>query len=141
MPIVGAAAPVKVSDDHLVPYVIADDAIPQSLTGQAGDPAAGAKIVADRGLGNCLSCHAAGLVNEPFPGNVGPDLAGVGGRLSAGQLRLRLVDPKRLNEATSMPAFYKVAGLDRVAAAYVGRPILTAQQVEDVIAYLATLKN
>ena len=136
-----AAAPITIKDDDLVPYTIVDNAIPQSLTGAGGDAARGAKIVVDRGLGNCMSCHGVGMPQEPFPGNVGPDLAGVGSRLSAGELRLRLVDPKRLNEATSMPAFYKVEGLNRVARRYAGKPILTAAEIEDVIAYLLTLRR
>ena len=136
-----AAEPVAVSDANLVPYVIRDGAIPASLTGTAGNPAEGAKIVVDRGLGNCMGCHAVGILKEPFPGNLGPDLAGIGSRSTAGELRLRLVDPKRLNAATSMPAFYKVDGLQRVTAQYVGKPILSAAQIEDVIAYLMTLKN
>lgn len=136
-----AAEPVTVSDAKLIPYVVRDGAIPKSLTGAAGNPAEGAKIAIDRSLGNCMSCHAVGLPNEPFPGNLGPDLAGIGSRSTAGELRLRLVDPKRLNAGTSMPAFYKVDGLNRVAAQYIGKSILTAAQIEDVIAYLMTLKN
>ncbi|HYM29906.1 MAG TPA: sulfur oxidation c-type cytochrome SoxX [Candidatus Cybelea sp.] len=137
----GPARPVEVKDDHLVAYDVVDGAIPKSLTGHPGVAAAGAHVAVDRSLGNCMSCHAVGQPKEEFPGNVGPDLAGVGSRLKEGEIRLRIVDPKRLNEATSMPAFYKVDGLDRVAKAYAGKPILTAEQVEDLVAYLMTLKN
>ena len=141
LPAAYAAEPVTVRDANLVPYVIVGNAIPKSLTGAAGNPEEGAKIIVDRRLGNCMSCHAVGMPKEPFPGNLGPDLAGVGNRLSPGELRLRLVDPKRVNDATSMPAYYKIDGLDRVAAQYIGKPILTAAQIEDVIAYLMTLRN
>jgi L-cysteine S-thiosulfotransferase len=135
------AETVAVQDDHLNPYTIEDYSIRKSLTGKPGDPQAGAKVAVDRQLGNCLGCHAVPIPGEPFPGNVGPDLAGVGARLTEGELRLRLVDPKRVNEATSMPAFYKVDGLNRVAAKFAGKPMLTAEQVEDLVAYLASLKH
>ena len=75
-----------------------------------------------------------------FAGNVGPPLAGVGARLDAAQLRLRITDNLRVNPQTIMPSYYKAEGLDRVASAYRGKPILTAQQVEDVVAYLGTLR-
>lgn len=89
---------------------------------------------------NCLLCHAVPETGERFMGNVGPPLSGVGGRLSAAQLRLRIVDQSRLNRDTVMPSYYRVSGLTRVAAAYRGKPVLTAQQIEDVIAYLQTLR-
>lgn len=135
------AETAAVQDDHLNSYTIEDYSIAKSLTGKPGDPNAGAKVAVDRSLGNCLGCHAVPIPGEPFPGNVGPDLAGVGARLTEGQLRLRLVDPKRVNEATSMPAFYKVDGLNRVATKFAGKPMLTAEQIEDLVAYLMTLKH
>jgi sulfur-oxidizing protein SoxX len=115
------------------------DEIAQPLTATPGDAARGREIVAGRDA-NCLFCHAIPGTGERFMGNIGPPLAGVGMRLAAGQLRLRIVDPARLNRDAVMPAYYKTEGLDRVALAYRGKPILNAQQVEDVIAYLVTLK-
>lgn len=73
-------------------------------------------------------------------GNIGPPLSGIGARLSAGQLRLRVVDQSRLNHDTVMPSYYRVEGLTRVAPAYQGKPVLTAGQIEDVVAFLQTLQ-
>lgn len=108
------------------------------LVASPGDPARGRAIAAGRD-GNCLACHEMPVPEEQFHGTVGPSLHDAGARLTAGQLRLRLVDPKRIDERTIMPAYYVVEGLTRVAAPYAGRPILTAQQIEDVVAYLLTL--
>lgn len=105
-----------------------------------GDPQSGRKIVADRSVGMCLLCHRAPIPEERFQGDLAPDLAGVGGRLSREELRARLVDPRRANPQTIMPAYFSIEGLARVAPAYRGKPIFTGQQVEDVVAYLATLK-
>jgi len=120
----------------LVAFKVAGDAIPVPLTSKPGDPVAGRAVIEDRKLGNCLSCH-----NMPFhaadPGNIGPDLAPIAGKLSAGQFRLRVVNMKLIDPTTIMPAYYRVAGLNDVLPAFVGKPILTAQQVEDVVAFLA----
>jgi len=118
----------------------ADDAIPSSLTGAAGDPARGRKVVLDRHVALCLLCHRGPFPEERFQGDLGPGLAGVGARLSAGQIRLRIVDPGRVNPQTIMPAYFRTQGLQRVAPAYRGKPVLTAEQIEDVVAFLATLK-
>jgi sulfur-oxidizing protein SoxX len=126
--------------EDLVPFKVADGAIARSLTGKPGDPANGRKVVAGTKLGNCLSCHEIPIAGEDFQGEVGPNLAGVADRLSEGQMRLRLVDAKQVNPDTLMPAFYRTRGLTQVAKDFAGKPILTAQQVEDVIAYLRTLK-
>ena len=136
----GAAAQAA---DGMVSYTIVDgDSIPQALTAQAGDPAEGAKVFKDRKLGNCLACHAnPAMANEPFHGEVGPSLAGVADRYDAAQLRLIVVNAKEINPDTVMPAFYRVDGLNRVRKDLVGLPILTAQQVEDVVAYLGTIKE
>jgi sulfur-oxidizing protein SoxX len=115
------------------------DTIPGPLTATPGDPGRGREVVLGREA-NCLFCHVVPETGQRFMGNIGPPLAGVGTRLTAGQLRLRIVDPTRLNREAVMPAYHKVEGLDRVAPAYRGKPILSAQQVEDVIAYLLTLK-
>jgi sulfur-oxidizing protein SoxX len=117
-------------------------AIPASLTGRPGDPKEGRKVVVERRLGNCLSCHEIdALREEPFHGDVGPSLDGVAGRWNVETLRMIVVNAKRVfGEETAMPAFYRVDGLNRVRPEFLGKPILTAQQVEDVVAFLATLK-
>ncbi len=100
----------------------------------------GRSIVTQRQLGLCLLCHSGPFPEERFQGNVAGSLAGVGGRWTAGQLRLRIVDSRRLNPDTVMPSFHRIDGLARVGKAWVGKPILDAQQVEDVLAFLLTLK-
>jgi sulfur-oxidizing protein SoxX len=127
--------------DTLVAYHIVNGAIPEPLTAQPGDPEGGRRVVLDRNGGDCLVCHAMPLPQRQFHGTVGPPLDGIGSRASAGVLRLRLVDPKAINPETIMPAYYKVEGLHRVLERYRDRPILTAQQIEDVIAYLRTLTH
>ena len=119
---------------------LADDAIPSSLTGAAGDPAAGKKIVLDRQVGLCLLCHSGPFPEERFQGDLAPGLAGVGARLSAGQIRLRIVDASRVNPQTIMPAYFRTEGLTRVAPSQRGKTVLSAQQIEDVVAFLVTLK-
>jgi L-cysteine S-thiosulfotransferase len=129
-----------------VPYeVVSRDgipAIPKPLTGKPGDPRRGERVATDRLLGNCLSCHeVSALREEPFHGEIGPSLDGVGGRWDAATLRMIVVNPKRVfGDDTVMPAFYRTEGLNRVRPEFAGKPILTAQQVEDVVAYLAAMK-
>ena len=129
------------SDDELVPYRISEGTILEPLTAHPGDPERGRRIVLDRDGGDCTICHAMPLPQREFHGTVGPPLDGIGRRATPGALRLRLVDPKALNAETIMPAYYKVAGLHRVLDRYRVRPLLTAQQIEDVIAYLLTLTD
>jgi len=117
------------------------DSMPQSLTGQPGDPARGRAIVANRTIGLCLLCHSAPIPEERFQGNLAPTLAGAGLRSTPGQLRLRLADAARLNPDTIMPPYYRMDGLTRVARNFQGKTILTAEQIEDVVAYLSTLKE
>jgi sulfur-oxidizing protein SoxX len=105
-----------------------------------GIPTRGA-IVLDRRLGACLLCHTGPFPEEKFQGTLAPDLSGAGLRWSAGQLRLRLVDPTRLNPDTIMPPYYRVDGLARVGDAWRGKPVLTAGQIEDVISFLSTLRE
>jgi sulfur-oxidizing protein SoxX len=124
-----------------VDYRIVNGAIVEPLTDQPRDSERGRRIVLDREGGDCIICHAMPLPQRQFHGTIGPALDGVGSRYSAGELRLRLVDPKVFNPATVMPAYYKVEGLHRVHERYRGKPILTAQQVEDVVAYLLTLQS
>ena len=121
-------------------YAVVGDAIPQPLTTVPGDAARGRAIVANRQLGLCLLCHSGPIAEERFQGTLAPNLAGAGSRSSAGQLRLRLVDSRQVPADSIMPAYFKTAGLARVGAAWQGRTILDAQQVEDVVAYLVTLK-
>jgi sulfur-oxidizing protein SoxX len=123
------------------PYVVVRDAIPQSLAARPGDAARGRAIVANRSVGLCLLCHSGPIPEERFQGNLAPSLAGAGARWSPAQLRLRIADGARLNPDTIMPPYYRTAGLQRVARAFEGKTILTAEQVEDVVAYLATLKE
>ena len=137
-----AAASTAIADEgSLRPYAVVGDAIPASLTGAPGDPARGRAIMLDRRLGACLLCHTGPFPEERFQGTLAPDLAGTGSRWSAGQLRLRLVDATRLNPETIMPTYYRIDGLTRVGSAWAGKPILTAEQVEDVIAFLVTLRH
>ncbi|MEQ8818593.1 MAG: sulfur oxidation c-type cytochrome SoxX [Thalassobaculum sp.] len=125
----------------LLPYAVRGDAVPDPLGGLAGDPERGRAVVLDRGRGNCLICHAVPIDGEPFQGVLGPGLAGVGDRLRPGQIRLRLIDQARLDPDTVMPPYYRVEGLVDVAPEYRGRPALQAQEIEDVVAYLSSLRD
>jgi L-cysteine S-thiosulfotransferase len=129
------------AEEGLRPYAIVGDAIPTSLTGAKGDPARGKAIVLNRQVGLCLLCHSGPFPEERFQGNMAPDLKGAGSRWSEGELRLRLVDARKLNPDTIMPPYYVVDGMNRVSPSFRGKPILTAEQIEDVVAFLATLKD
>lgn len=122
------------------PYVVTGDAILESLTGSPGDAARGRKLIVER-TNTCILCHSGPFPEEKFQGDLAPNLAGSGGRWSAAQLRLRLVDASRLNPATIMPSYYRLDGLDRVAPNWRDKPILSAEQIEDIVAYLATLRE
>ena len=136
-----AAAAVAAEESPLRPVVIVGDAIPASLTGARGDPVRGRAIVVDRQKGLCLLCHSGPFPEQRFQGNIGPDLGGAGSRWSEGQLRLRIVDASRLNPDTIMPPYYRVEGLTRVAAPWRGKPMLSAEEIEDVVAFLTTLRE
>jgi sulfur-oxidizing protein SoxX len=125
----------------LADYRVSDDRIDAPLTSAPGDPARGKETALGRDAGNCQLCHQIPDSGLPVMGNVASSLAGVGARLTVAQLRLRIVDARRLNAGTLMPSYYRVEGLHDVASAWRGKPILTAQQIEDVVAYLATLKE
>jgi len=126
----------------LVDYMVLNEAIPEYLEGTLpGDAKRGKKIAIHRKKGNCLACHQMPIPEEQDHGLTGPALDGVGSRMTEGELRLRLVDPKVANADTMMPAFYKVDGLHRVLKKFKGKPILKAQEIEDVVAYLKTLKD
>jgi sulfur-oxidizing protein SoxX len=118
-----------------------EDGLPQSLTGRRGDPIRGRAIVVNRQVGLCLLCHSGPFPEERFQGNLAPDLRGAGARASEAQLRLRIVDSSRINPATIMPAYYQSEGLTRVAPAWQGKPVLSAGQIEDVVAFLLTLRE
>ena len=121
--------------------VAAEDAIPDPLTGVRGDPERGRTIVADRRRGLCLLCHSGPFPEERFQGDLAPDLAGAGARLSEGQLRLRIADARRLDPDTIMPSYFRTDGLTRVAPAFQGKPVLSAAEIEDVVAFLTTLRD
>ncbi len=123
-------------------YVIDDDAIAAPLTAQAGDAGKGAALMQQRQKSLCVLCHSGPFPEAHLQGSIAPSLAGVGGRLSAGQLRLRIVDMKQLNPQSIMPAYYATEYGDdsRVAPDWRGKPILDAAEIEDLVAYLQTLK-
>ena len=129
------------AQEALRPYTVAGDGIPAPLTGTKGDAARGRAIVANRQVGLCLLCHSGPFPEERFQGNLAPDLRGAGKRWKEGQLRLRIVDARRLNPETIMPPYYRVEGLERVAAPFRGKPILTAEQIDEVVAFLVTLQD
>jgi sulfur-oxidizing protein SoxX len=119
----------------------AQDSLPESLTGAKGDPARGRAIVTNRQVGLCLLCHTGPFPEERFQGNLAPDLKGAGARWTEGQLRLRIVDSSRINPTSIMPAYHRTEGLTRVAPALRGKPILSPEQIEDVVAFLVTLRE
>jgi sulfur-oxidizing protein SoxX len=121
-------------------YVVEGDAIPLSLTGKPGDPVRGRALVLDRSS-TCILCHSGPFEEIRFQSDLAPGLAGAGSRWSVSQLRLRLVDASRLNAQTIMPSYYRGDGLARVGAAWHDRPILSAEQIEDIVAFLATLRE
>jgi len=134
---VGGALAADVPPDGVV---VVGDAIPQPLTDEPADAARGKALLVLREAANCVLCHAVPAPEVRFHGDVGPTLAGAGKRFTAPQLRLRIVDMQRVNPATIMPSYYRTQGLDRVAAQYRGKPILGAREVEDLVAYIATLQ-
>jgi len=124
----------------LRPYAVVGDAIPVSLTGTPGDATRGRALVVER-ASTCILCHSGPFPEQRFQGDVAPSLAGTGRRWSEGEIRLRLVDAPRLNAATIMPSYYRIDGLSRVGRAWQGKPILSAEQIEDIVAYLVTLRE
>lgn len=138
--------------DMVAPSAVKFDeygAVEMSLTGKPGDPANGAEVMKNKSIGNCIACHeVTALSDAPFHGEVGPMLDGAGDRWTAADLRGILVDSKKMFEGTVMPAYYKVDGFNRPGNAYTGKaaegeldPLLSAQQIEDVVAFLMTLKD
>ena len=140
--ILGGLSVQSLAEEPVAYEIVDDEAIPASLTGAPGDPDKGRETFINRKLGNCLGCHAVTeLEAEPFHGEVGPPLDGVADVYGEGELRLRVVNPKAVNPDTIMPGFYVVEGLHRVAEDFQGKTILSADQVEDIVAYLMTLKE
>ncbi len=129
------------AQSSLRPFAVTGDAIAASLTGTKGDAGRGRAIVTNRQTGLCLLCHSGPFPAEKFQGTIAPDLKGAGARWTEGQLRLRIVDAGRLNADTIMPPYYRIDGLQRVAPAFHGKPVLTAEQIEDVVAFLVTLRD
>ena len=121
-------------------YAIVGDAIPERLTATPGDTARGRALVVERSS-TCILCHSGPFPELKFQGDLAPNLVGSGSRWSEGQLRLRLVDAAHLNAATIMPSYYRVDGLDRVGPSWRGKPILSAEQIEDIVAYLVSLRE
>jgi L-cysteine S-thiosulfotransferase len=134
------ALPCSADAQVLRSYVVTGDAIAESLTGTPGDAARGRALVLER-TSTCILCHSGPFPEATFQGDLAPSLAGAGSRWSEGQLRLRLVDASRLNPATIMPSYYRIDGLLRVGPAWRGKPILSAEQIEDIVAYLASLRE
>jgi len=137
---VAAIPPCAASAAALRTYAIVGDAIPRSLTGEPGDITRGRALVVDR-ANTCILCHNGPFPEAKFQGDLAPGLGGAGSHWSEGQLRLRLVDASRLNPATIMPSYYRVDGLDRVGPAWRDKPILSAGQIEDMVAYLKSLRE
>jgi L-cysteine S-thiosulfotransferase len=134
------ALPCAAPAESVPNVVVIGDAIPASLTGAPGNSTRGRALVVERSS-TCILCHSGPFPELKFQGDLAPNLAGVGSRWSAGQLRLRLVDASRLNATTIMPSYYRVDGLDRVGPSWRGKPILSAEQIEDIVAYLVTLRE
>jgi L-cysteine S-thiosulfotransferase len=129
------------AEAQFAPYKVERGAIDAPLLGLTGDPSRGRAIVANRQRGLCLLCHSGPIPEERFQGNLAPSLAGAGSRSTEGEIRLRMVDSRRVNPESVMPAYHAEDGLNRVGRSFAGKPILTAQEIEDVVAYLKELKE
>ena len=141
--VLAAAFPTAIADTAAAsPRLlhVAGDGIPEPIDGYPGNAERGRALILAHDAANCILCHALPDPGVRFAGNLGPPLDGIARRFSVAQLRLRVADNLRINPATVMPSYYRVEGLDRVAAVYRGKPILDAGQIEDIVAYLATLK-
>jgi len=136
-PNVAAAMDVK----GMMSYKVVGKSIPKSLTGKPGDPKKGLKTAVNRKKGNCLACHTIPNVKQADHGEIGPPLMGVAKRYKEGELRLRLVNPKKLNPDSIMPSYYRTSGYTRVQKKWKGKTIISAQDVEDILAYLKTLNT
>ncbi|GLH81015.1 hypothetical protein SSBR45G_59240 [Bradyrhizobium sp. SSBR45G] len=135
-----AALPAATVAQTLAPYAISGDGIPDSLTGQPGDATRGLALVLARSS-TCILCHSGPFPEARFQGDLAPTLAGAGSRSTPAQLRLRLVDASSINPETIMPSYYRIDGFARVGSAWRDKPILSAEQIEDIVAYLASLRE
>lgn len=129
------------AESPLLPYAVSGDAIERSLTGRPGDAERGEALVADRRRSLCLLCHTGPFPEPHMQGSLAPDLRGIGSRLNEAQLRLRVVDMRRVVPSSIMPSYYRSEGLERVAGPWQGKPVLTPEEIEDVVAFLVTLKE
>ncbi len=126
---------------QVAPYQVTGDAISAPLLGLTGDATRGRQIVVTRQKGLCLLCHSGPFPEERFQGDLSPSLAGAGLRSTEGQLRLRMVDSTKVNPASIMPAYHRADDLVRVGRQFTDKPILNAQEIEDVVAFLKELKE
>ena len=139
VPMASKAQPA--GDASLVPYVVTGDAILEPLGGLRGDAARGRVLIGERHRSLCILCHAVPEGAPALQGTLAPGLAGIGSRLDVGQIRLRIVDMKRLNPDSLMPAYHSPQAGARTAPAWQGKPVLGAGEIEDLVAYLVTLKE
>lgn len=137
----GTSSEAQRLEPLISPGQIEGDAIPQPLADHVGSPPAGQLVFTDRESGHCTLCHRVADLDEEFQGNVGPDLSGIGDRLTTGQLRLRIADISAIMPHSVMPSYYRVTGLNQVKDGYQRAPILSSTQIEDLVAYLASLKD
>ena len=138
--LIAASLACAASANELVPYKIVGDGIPASLTGSPGDAARGRTLVLARTT-TCILCHSGPFPETRFQGDLAPDLTGAGNRWTASQFRLRLVDASRFNAQTIMPSYFRNDGFVRVGRNFAGKPILSTAEIEDIVAFLATLRD
>ncbi len=142
VPISFVAACSPAPETHLAsPAQIEGDAITASLTGEPGDTERGLVVFTSRDQGHCVLCHMVDGLDAEFQGNAGPNLTVLGDRLTPAQIRLRIADAQSIWPETVMPSYYRVDGLNQVAPEYEGKPALSAAQIEDLVAYLSSLKG
>jgi len=139
--VAGTARADAIPGSALTPYVVTEDAITEPLAGQRGDPALGQVLMGERHRSLCILCHALPSGAAQLQGTLAPSLAGIGARLSEGQIRLRIVDMKRLNPSSIMPSYYSLHRGTRTAPAWQNKPVLEAAEIERLVAYLVTLKE
>jgi len=141
VPVTGMTEDTAALPENYCDWVVKDYAIEEPLCGLSGDALRGKKIASDSHMGNCLACHQLPIPGIEAYGTIGPPLQGIASRLTEAQIRVRIVDTRNINPMSIMPGFYRDPRLiNRPAKTYRGKTFLTAQQVEDVIAYLVTLK-